>query len=52
MGGYAAAYGFEVDNYDDEEIRALSFSSGRELEDAEMLALFGMGGIKMKSNNH
>ncbi len=52
VGGYAAAYGFDVDDYDNEEVWALSFGSGWELEDAEMLALFGMGGIKMKSDEH
>ncbi len=30
----------------------ISFGSGRELEEAEMSALFGMGGIKIKSDNH
>ncbi len=52
VGGYAAAYGFDVDDYNDEEVGALSFGSGQELEDTEMLALFGMGGIMMKYDNH
>ena len=51
-GGYAAADGFDVEDYDDEEAGALSFGSGRELEDAEMSALFGMGGIKIKSDDY
>jgi hypothetical protein len=49
-GSYAAAYGFDADDYDDEEVGALSFGSGRELEDAEMSALFGIGGIPMKAD--
>lgn len=44
-GGYAAAYGFDADDYDDD----LNFPSGRELEDAEMNALFGGGGIPMSN---
>jgi hypothetical protein len=51
-GGYAAAYGFDADDYDDEEVGALSFGSGRELEDAEMSALFGIGGIPMKADEY
>ncbi|KAL3765303.1 hypothetical protein ACHAW5_006088 [Stephanodiscus triporus] len=51
-GGYAAAYGFDPDDDDEEEVGALSFRSGRELEDAEMSALFGMGGIPMKSDDY
>jgi len=55
-GGYAAAYGFDVNDYDDDEdsdvaIGNLQFGSGRELEDAEMSALFGMGGIRMGSED-
>ena len=51
-GGYAAAYGFDADDYDDDEnenvaVGNLQFGSGRELEDAEMSALFGIGGIRM-----
>ena len=50
-GGYAAAYGFDVDEYDNDEVGALNFGSGQELEDAEMSALWGMGGIKMKADD-
>ena len=55
-GGYAAAYGFDVNDYDDDKdsdvaIGNLQFGSGRELEDAEMSALFGMGGIRMGSED-
>lgn len=52
IGGYAAAYGFDVNevNYE-EEVGALNFGSGQELEDAEMSALFGMGGIPMKADD-
>lgn len=51
-GGYAAAYGFDANEYDDDEggnvaVGNLQFGSGRELEDAEMSALFGLGGIRM-----
>jgi hypothetical protein len=51
-GGYAAAYGFDANEYDNDEdgdvaVGNLQFSSGRELEDAEMSALFGIGGIRM-----
>jgi hypothetical protein len=52
VGGYAAAYEFNVNDYNNEEVGALSFGSGRELGDVEIWALFGMGGIKMKSDNH
>jgi hypothetical protein len=52
VGGYTAAFGFDVDDYDDEEVGALSSGSGRELGDAEMSALFGIGEIKMKSDDH
>lgn len=41
-GGYAAAYGFDVVDYDDEDVNAN--------EDAEMAALWG-GGIPMKSSD-
>ncbi|KAL3816213.1 hypothetical protein ACHAXA_001269 [Cyclostephanos tholiformis] len=51
-GGYAAAYGFDADDYDDVEVGALRFGSGRELEDAEMSALFGIGGIPMKPEEY
>lgn len=52
-GGYAASYGFSAHDYDDENITTgnLQFGSGRELEDAEMSALFGFGGIKMGSDD-
>ena len=55
-GGYAAAYGFDANDYDDDEdsdvaIGNLQFGSGRELEDAEMSALFGIGGIRMGSED-
>jgi hypothetical protein len=51
-GGYAAAYGFDVDEYDNnDDVGSLNFSSGQELEDAEMSALWGMGGIKMKADD-
>lgn len=40
-GGYAAAYGFNVVDYDEEEV-----ARGQELEDAEMSALWG-GGVSM-----
>ncbi len=52
VGGYAAAYGFDVDDYNNKEVRVLSFGSGWELEDAEMSVLFGMGEIKVYSDNH
>ena len=45
-GGYAAAYGFDADDYDEGGYAGnLSFSSGQELEDAEISVLFGGGGI-------
>jgi hypothetical protein len=51
-GGYAEAYGFDVDEYDNnDDVGSLNFSSGQELEDAEMSALWGMGGIKMKADD-
>ena len=50
-GGYAAAYGFDVDEYDNnDDVGALNFGTGKELEDAETSALWGMGGIKMKAD--
>ncbi|KAL7484364.1 hypothetical protein ACHAW6_009998 [Cyclotella cf. meneghiniana] len=48
-GGYAAAYGFDADD-DDDEYGSLQFRSGQEMEDAEMSALFGGGGIPMSSD--
>jgi len=41
-GGYAAAYGFDADEYDAEDLR--------ELEDKEMSALWGGGGIPMSAD--
>ena len=45
-----------INDYDDDEdsdvaIGNLQFGSGRELEDAEMSALFGIGGIRMGSED-
>jgi hypothetical protein len=48
-GGYAAAYGFDVVDYDDQEVAG---GSNREMEDAEMSALFGGGGIPMTSDEY
>jgi len=45
-GGYAAAYGFDADD----GYGSLQFRSGQEMEDAEMSALFGGGGILMSSD--
>ena len=42
-GGYAAAYGFDVNEYDDENVE--------ELEDAEMSAMWGGGGIPLTSDD-
>ena len=43
-GGYAAAYGFDVNEYDDDE-------NVEELEDAEMSAMWGGGGIPLTSDD-
>ena len=43
-GGYAAAYGFDVVEYDDDE-------NVEELEDAEMSAMWGGGGIPLTSDD-
>lgn len=54
-GGYAAAYGFDAVDYDDEEGGASgshNFGSRQELENAEMSALFGVGGIPMSSEDY
>mmetsp|Transcript_32779 Transcript_32779/g.68927 ORF Transcript_32779/g.68927 Transcript_32779/m.68927 type:complete len:477 (-) Transcript_32779:186-1616(-) len=45
-GGYAAAYGFDVDDYDEGEVAA-----GSQREDAEMSAMWGGGGIPMTSDD-
>ena len=42
-GGYAAAYGFDVNEYDEENVE--------ELEDAEMSAMWGGGGIPLTSDD-
>jgi len=47
-GGYAAAYGFE----EEPVAGSLNFGSNRELEDAEMSALFGGGGIPMSADEN
>jgi hypothetical protein len=49
-GGYGAAYGFDADD-DEDEYGALRFNSGQEMEDAEMSALFGGGGIPMSNED-
>ena len=43
-GGYAGAYGCDVDEYDDDE-------NVEELEDAEMSAMWGGGGIPLTSDD-
>ena len=52
LGGYAAAYGFDADEFNlEEEASALNFGCGQEVEDAEMSALFGTGGIPIKADD-
>lgn len=48
-GGYAAAYGFDADEYDDEGSDAAG--SRREMEERELSALFGGGGIPMSADD-